>query len=255
VLYISSESARTTRKRFTLPNGTGFWKTDYLQIDHEKNPSPQAFLIEQDPDQDVQSHFHEQSEYQLIVGGDGQMGRNDVRPVMIHYANAYTGYGPIRAGSRGVQYVTLRPMRDNGALWLPEDRPKMKPAPKKFYHSAPLELRSAAALATLNTPVVTTIIEHPDGMASWTIALGPHQSTAIPDPRIGGGQYLLLLGGTVTLNDARLHRDGCAFVSADEPAAMLNSGAEGAEIAVLQFPRAEYLVTYRPADYRYAAQE
>lgn len=255
-MFIASPaSAAATRKQYNLPNGTEFWKTDYLCVDHERIPSPNAYLIEQSPNQDVRSHFHEQPEFQLIVGGSGLLGRNKVRPVTVHYVNAYTGYGPVCSGPEGIAYVTMRPMRDNGAQFLPEERANMKRGPKKFFHSAPFTPRAAVDRAGMRESITTVECAHDDGMAHWTIACAAGQSVVAPDPALGGGQYLWLLGGEATVNGATLHANGCAFASSDEPRVTITAGAGGAEVVVLQYPRAAYTITYQSQQYRYAAQE
>ena len=256
-MFASSTStvAAAPRRHFILPNGTGVWKTDYICVDHRRVPSPQAYLIEQDPNQPVQSHFHEQAEFQLITDGEGFLGRNPVRPLTVHYANAFTGYGPISAGPNGISYITMRPMRDNGALFLPEDRDKLKRAPKKFFHSEPLSPCSEDERRGLRDARITTLACHEDGMAAWLVACGPNGTALAPAPTSGGGQYLLLLDGSAILNDVPIEKMRCAFASTDEAPVTIKAGAAGAEIMVLQFPRAAYTITYSPAAYKYAAQE
>jgi hypothetical protein len=251
---IAAEVA-ATRQYFVLPNGTGVWRTNYIRADHDQLPSPEAYLIEQDANQDVQSHFHEQPEFQLIVDGTGSLGRNAVTPITMHYANAYTGYGPISAGPQGISYVTLRPMRDNGAMWLPEDREKMKRAPKKFFHSAPIASLTASERMRLSAPIVATIADEGEGLGAWKIVCGPHQSVMAASPSLGGGQYLFLHQGSAQLNAKPMSAIAYAFASADEAPVNIRSGADGAELLVMQFARAEYTHTYNPSAYRYAEQE
>ena len=65
------EEARATRKHYVLPNGTGFWKSEYIISDHAAAPAPHALLVEQDPEQVILPHFHEQNQFQVIVNGGG----------------------------------------------------------------------------------------------------------------------------------------------------------------------------------------
>jgi uncharacterized protein YjbI with pentapeptide repeats len=60
-----------------------------------------------------------------------------------------------------------------------------------------------------------------------------------PDPVHGGGQYLLVAGGTLLHDGVLLPSLSCLYVSADTGPFLLQSGADGLEILLLQFPVAE----------------
>ncbi len=115
----------------------------------EASGAPHAFLIEQDPDTTILPHFHRQNQFQVIVGGGGSLGRHAVQPLLVHYAGAYTGYGPIVCGVQEVQYLTLRPRYDSGAQFMPEARERLVRGPKKHFSSEPITLLSADALRAL----------------------------------------------------------------------------------------------------------
>ena len=51
-----------------------------------------------------------------VVGGGGTMGRHEIAPIMVHYAGAYSGYGPIIAGPEGVKYFTIRAVHEAGEV-------------------------------------------------------------------------------------------------------------------------------------------
>src|SRR5947209_4589797 len=102
------ERARAERRHHILPNGTGFWRTGLITSPAQERVSPQAFLVEQDPDSVIEPHFHLENEFQVMVAGSGSLGRHPVEPVSVHYAGAHTGYGPIASGSDGLSYFTLR---------------------------------------------------------------------------------------------------------------------------------------------------
>ena len=50
----------------------------------------------------VPQHFHHVDQFQVIVAGGGRLGTHGVEPLAVHYAGAYTAYGPIVAGAQGV---------------------------------------------------------------------------------------------------------------------------------------------------------
>lgn len=240
------DTSLASRKHFNLPNGTGFWKSDFIRGEHGVNPAPHSFLVEQDANEVILPHFHEQNQFQVVVAGGGSLGRNEVSPIVVHYAGAYTGYGPITAGPTGLHYFTFRPMLDNGAQFVHESRDKMKRGPKKHFHSAPAQTLSATALAALTESSTITLADDADGMAATYLHLAPSQSTASVDPSAGGGQYVLVTNGAAIVRGQTLTRLGCAFVSNDEAALTITATDAGAEVLVLQFPRAEYVATFIP---------
>lgn len=241
------EQSLATRKHYVLPNGTGYWKSDYIVSSREALPAPQAFLIEQDPNQVILPHFHEQNQFQVIVHGGGTLGRTTVAPITVHYAGGYTGYGPITSGDDGLWYITLRPMMDNGALFVHESRDKMKPGPKKHYHSAPLDAMPESALANLAQPETQTIHTDPQGPTVEVLRVPPRQQRTIADPARGGGQYLLVTSGSLLANRVEYRKWGCLWVASNDPAFDFVAGESGVEVLLLEFPRTEYRSTYSRA--------
>ena len=110
-----------------LFNGYNYARTNYLGTDTSHRDTPQALLVEQSPNSVVPPHFHGIDQFQVVVNGNGMLGKHRVAPVRIHYANAYTGYGPINAGHDGIYYFTLRAQSEPGAFFLPEGQKFQKP--------------------------------------------------------------------------------------------------------------------------------
>ena len=98
-----------------LFNGYNYARTNYQGTDTSYRDTPQALLVEQTPNSVVPPHFHGIDQFQGVVNGSGMLGKHRVAPVCIHYANAYTGYGPINAGDDGIYYFTLRAQSEPGA--------------------------------------------------------------------------------------------------------------------------------------------
>jgi hypothetical protein len=159
---------------------------------------------------------------------------------MVHYASAYTGYGPIKAGPTGLSYLTLRAIADFEApYYLPQMRSRMKPLPKVNRHSHRIELaddasrreRKAVSCEVLIPPVET-------GAGAWMLRIPPDQ--VVPAPRHGdcGGQFRVVIAGSMEIADQRLARLGCAFVDTAESELPVVAGSEGLDVIVLQFPSA-----------------
>src|SRR5258706_2574486 len=172
------EKARAERRHHVLPNGTGYWRNGLIASPAEDPVAPQAFLVEQDPGTLIEPHFHLQDEFQVMVGGSGSLGRHAVQPVSVHYAGAHTGYGPITAGSDGLDYFTLRARMGTCAQFLPGARDKMQRVPKPHLLSP---LVRPSELSHLARPELVTLIEpQADGIAAWMQRLPAGGSAKAP---------------------------------------------------------------------------
>ena len=81
--------------------------------------SPTVFLVEQPPNSVLAPHFHAQNQFQVVKDGSGTLGPHAVGPGSVHYAGAFTGYGPLVAGPAGLSYFTIRAVYETGANFLP----------------------------------------------------------------------------------------------------------------------------------------
>lgn len=220
------EGAQANRRHLVLSNGTGYWRSDFIASmppgaigAPAAGWTPQAFLVEQDADQAILPHYHEQNEFQVIVEGDGSFGRRAIRPVTVHYAGRHTGYGPIEAGPHGLWYFSLRAHSDPGARFLPEWRDRMERGPK----------RHLLAETTDGAEAGPIIEPQPDGIAAWVLHAAPGETlspSALPQ---GAARYYLVLSGAL----AAWPRLSVIFSTEPFSAA---AGVEGACVLCLQFP-------------------
>jgi hypothetical protein len=232
------EAARANRRFLTLPNGTTYWKSDFIQSAAEDRPAPQAFLIEQDPNTEIRSHYHQQDQFQVVIGGEGTLGRHRVAPVSVHYAGRYTGYGPIRAGGGGVHYFSLRPVTTANAYYLPESRGEMLDVPRRHVLGEPVPVSSAQALGARTAAAIDApIAPQADGLAAWLMRLPPRASAPVPATAGAGERFYLVCGGGLRLEGAVLPRLSVLFATADEDGFAAAAGDEGLELLVMQFPR------------------
>src|SRR5262249_50691449 len=70
--------------------------------------APQAFLSQGDPSRATRAHFHALDQFQIVMKGKGRLGRHDLIPYGVHFARAYTPYGPLVADAVGMTHLTLR---------------------------------------------------------------------------------------------------------------------------------------------------
>ncbi len=235
------EQACTNRRKLRLANGTGYWKSELIASPAGARLAPQAFLVEQDPESVILPHFHLQNEFQIVVQGNGSIGRRHaVRPVCVHYAGAHTGYGPITAGADGLWYLTLRPVMDQGALFLPDARPQMRrDAPKRHLLGGPVDVGEASSkIATVSVDEV--IAPQPDGIAVWRLRVPSGRQTHAPSHPGGLGRFYLVLAGALRHGGGhRLPRWATVFATEEEEPLPVEAEAGGAEVLVLQFPLPE----------------
>lgn len=245
-LVASAETARANRRRGSAPDGVTFWHTLYLGTSRynmapgtpDPDPDalfPMAFLVEQDPGTTANAHYHQQDQFQLVVGGHGTLGLHAIAPVTVHFTGAHTAYGPIRASQdKGVWYFTLRNGFDPGARFMtvPDNRIALRNIPNRKHREA-----VAGPLAAPTRPTETLLGPDPDGMAAWRYTLAPSETLTGPDPAAGKGQYWVITSGSLTHDATTLPKMSCAFAYPTDPAFQAQAGADGAEIVAMQFPR------------------
>lgn len=237
------EKAREGRRHLVLPNGTGYWRNGLITtspdaavgLPSERALAPQAFLVEQDPGSTIEPHFHQENEFQVVVEGDGLLGRHVVEPVRVHYAGAHTGYGPVVAGPKGLSYFTLRARTDPGAQFLPGARDKLGKGRKRHLLSRAWPPLPAADLAVSGGSEAMELWEpQPDGIGAWMLRVAPDSAASVPG-LASASRYLLVIGGALIINGERLPRFAAIFISNNETLA-LRAAKEGLELLVLEFP-------------------
>ena len=238
-------------RRVIKSRGTGeeHWRTDFLGKPgdgaiHEHQP--QAFLIEMSANEVIVPHFHEVDQFQIFVSGSGSIGRSKEAgiPLLVHYADHHTGYGPINAGPQGYSYFTLRAKSDPGATYLhnPGYREKLKPSAKRHGVAAGITLSTEPVLIDRKDVAVEPLMQElatGDGLGAALIRMGPGTSYAGPDPSGTGGQYYLVLNGSVEVDAGSFGTWTPIFVPKTDKAVTLRAGAKGAEALLLSFARQE----------------
>ena len=225
-----ADDVRATRRRASS-NGTGFWLTTYIGGNRyepaaEAPPGPDtiypvAFLVEQDADAVVGAHYHQADQFQVVVGGAGRLGTHDVQPSAVHFAGAWSSYGPLRAGHDGLQYFTLRNGWDPGARYMefPENRATLRAKPRRHREMA------------------GEFEPSPDGLCVRRYSLVEGERVTGPDPADGDGQFWLVVHGTLVRHREALPARSCVFVYPDEPPFIATAGATGLMSLMMQFPR------------------
>jgi len=251
ILTANSETARQTARR---KSGNG-WHTTF--IGHNRNTLkageappeagtlyPMAFLVEKEPHALVRPHFHQADQYQVVVQGGGRLGQHDVGTVAVHYTDAWSAYGPIVAADEGIAWFTLRNAWDSGARYMPAARAQLREARTRSLHhreatAPPMPVASAAELSRTDRVSCLTVLETTaDGMATWRYRVPAGGSINGRDPREGGGQFWIVLSGSVKAGGSDpLPPNSCIFVAPDDGCLPLTAGSPGTELLCVQFPK------------------
>jgi hypothetical protein len=190
--------------------------------------APQAFLVEMPtPGAVIPPHFHREDEFQVVVAGGGSLGKHALDGVTVHFADAYTPYGPIRVGPDGLAFFTLRARADAGAQYMPESRAAMI---RKARRSVAASLPAGGEMVDLWSP-------HDDGLAAWIVRARPRAELAHPPG--DGGRYYLIVEGSVVHGGRELPRWSCVWTGPGTARPRLRAGVAGADVVVAQFPERE----------------
>jgi len=235
---LASSADRTRNKRMT--NGEHpfqITKSEWMETGRDPVLSPTAFLIEQPPHASLHTHWHGENQFQVFVQGSGSIGKDTLGPYTVHYAGAYTGYGPILAGDNGLSYFTLRAVYELGSKKKIED---MVRGPKRHAVGGPHTPLSAQALrAITEVQTLDLIALAPDGLCARVLRIPPGGSVRGLAPAGSGGQFYKVLEGGLADDGRTLGHWETVFLSADEPALDVRASADGLEVLFLQLPPKE----------------
>lgn len=153
---LRSTAKRTRRIQVHSPELRGV-KSEWMTSGEDPSLSPTIFLVEQPAGMVLPAHCHRNNQFQLVVAGTGKIGPNKLGPVTIHYAGAYTAYGPLAAGPDGLKYFIIRSVHESGMQVVAETAQAAWPkGPRSHATSKRFAVLSDDALAQV-THLHTTI--------------------------------------------------------------------------------------------------
>ena len=246
VMAINGVAAARKSYDATSSNGQARWYTDYMGGNvPEVEDKPQSNLIEMGALQTIVPHFHQVNQFQIFVGGTGRIGRNDFHLVALHYADHHTAYGPIHAGPNGLALFTLRAQSDPGAIYLdkPGYKERLKPSKRRYLIAEGMQLSVGSVMRRRHEPVIENVLDKEtdtsDGLGALMLRIGADAHYSGPDPGATGGQYYLVLNGSLRLAGELYPFHSLVFVGRKEAALDVQAGPEGLEALVLNLPRFE----------------
>jgi rubredoxin len=243
----SHDESRVNCKHRLVPGGH-HWRTNFLAPAEGTKQGPVAFLAQATPRRVTRPHFHEVDQFQVIVIGDGVLGKHPAPMHAVHFSRGFTPYGPIVGGSLGVGFLTLRAQWDPGAQYMADSvsREKLMQVPDR----APWQVTEAPCFSRDNGSDVSmhafSRIKDDQGLAAYALSLKPRATATAPDPSTSGGQYVVVTKGNL-LHQGRDYKSiSIAFVKPDEAPMQLVAGDEGLEALVLHYPRGRPLAAKEP---------
>lgn len=234
----SYEDVKANRVQRPVASGLG-WRTDFLKLPPGADPTeePMGFLVEGNHERVIRPHFHENDQFQVVVGGGGVLGKHKLSIHAVHFSRAYTPYGPINFGADGLSFLTLRARKDQGAQYLPELRDKLKAVPDR----KPWQITEAPDFTLAGDVSVKPFSQIKDarGLAAYSLSMKPHATVSVPDPSQSGGQHIIVTKGSLVYQGREYKAVAIAFVKPHEGAWQIVAGPEGVEALVLNYPRRE----------------
>jgi rubredoxin len=231
---ITPDQVRKNKGGPDRPASTNF---PFFRATPDTPDAPSAFLAQYDPGDRSCSHFHTVDQFQILVKGKGQMGRHEVAPYYVHFARAYTPYGPLHADPQtGWTFMTLRTRYDPGAQRLPGALPKLKQVADR----RPWQVTTRAAFPVVGSGVsLQDIPEIKDdqGLFVKALTMAPGARTSAPTPSGGDGQYVVVVKGSLFHDGRECKALAVVHIKPDEPPFAIHAGATGLEALILNFPR------------------
>jgi hypothetical protein len=205
----------------------------YIGEPGELNQAAQAFLVVRPfAGARIEPHFHDVDQFQVVVDGDGSIGKKAVRPITFQYADAFTPYGPIVANEHGLSFFTLRNIASGGFWGMPGNRNAMPGRAGRNIEGV-LDLSNGVPASGKNTRE-DLMSPQTDGVAAVGIRMGAYATTT-GLPADGKGQFYLVCAGSLVTNGKVLAEHSVIRVEPDDLTLQLQAGQDGAQVLGLQF--------------------
>ncbi len=223
------------------PGSPGALSTTFFRAKRDNPDAPTAALNRYPGGASRYSaaHFHEVDQFQIIMEGSGEFGRHHVKPYHIHFARAYTPYGPLQSDKdSGWGFIVLRSRLDSGAQRFPQSLDKLKQIPNRRPWQVTTDVGFPERKSDVNVLDIPEIKDE-HGLYTNTITMAANARMMSPDQRGGDGQYVVAVKGTMIHEGRERAAPAVVFLRRDEQAFEIVAGAQGLEAIVLNFPKAD----------------
>ncbi|MBM0274298.1 hypothetical protein [Micromonospora tarensis] len=190
----------------------------------------QAYLVEQ-KNYVTRAHFHPTDQFQILLGAEGSLfGRRPVSALEVHYADAYTVYGPLVGGDPPLRYFTLRATPTDVTEYMPEARERRR---ERGGRSLSRRLEPTARVA-LGQAVYSPLLDDDGHLGIAEINAGADATVSVP---ASGpvGQFVFVVEGTLRWRDGSYGPESVGWQPAGEPGFTGTAGPAGARLLTLRF--------------------
>lgn len=197
---------------------------------------PEAFMLTLPDHSTVRPHFHEVDQFQIIFGDNGGVYQRSPLPqITLHYADAYTTYGPFGDADGTFRFITLRSVVSTVLAYMPGDRDQKRMQGRRNKHVA---LDAALAGELTGERQTAVVIERDaDQMAAAIVRTAPGCSVALDPSPNSGGRYLFVVNGGLDRQGDTLGRYSVGWTPAPEDDVQLGTAsADGCDLLVMQMP-------------------
>ena len=228
------EDAEPEKRPATTPEGLTFDVTPYFgsTVANAGAPHPGlgvlhpvAVRIDQRPETVNAPHFHQANQFQVFVGGEGMVGKHPIDGVTIHYAQAYSPYGPLCSDRAGSVIRAAQQLGSDRAVHAGQTRPaqsRRPPSARGNERDARTGRRSARRRRVVRGRPGTA------GRRFGGMALSRTRRCNVRRPRAGVGRRSILARarGCGSRRRDRAHTDVVPVRLAGRAAAHRRSGSE-----------------------------
>ena len=237
-LVVAIDEVEADQRRNNPRSKPGSAHIDFIKSSKDTPNSPAAYLVEHAPGRWSSAHYHAQDQFQIVVDGNGKLGRHDLAPYVVHFARAYTPYGPLVSDpASGWGFITLRTRYDPGAQHLPAAHEKLRQIPDRrpWQISKKVNFPSPGGGVSLQR---IPGIKDDQGLYACALSMAPSTTMIAPDPGGGDGQFVLVVKGSLLHEDRERKALAIVFVKSEERAFEIHAGPQGLEGLILNFPKA-----------------
>jgi hypothetical protein len=234
---MSSTTFVTTSEAHSLTNEHGVVNRYYFGNRAGDSAGPQGWLIEFPATRTVGIHFHQIDQFQVFFTRPGTtFKRHEMEPLVVHYSDAYSTYGPIVAGKEPIRFMTLRAQGSNFTAYMPDEKDKLIKRGRRNYHVGVGAWLMDPLPSPFEIAIESLFKKQTDGLAALKVSAGPEAIIAGPSPEGSSGQYYCVISGELRHIDQHLEPFTVGWCGPDEEPPTVIAGNEGARLLVLQFP-------------------
>jgi hypothetical protein len=195
----------------------------------------QAYLVEQ-KNYVLRAHLHPVDQFQILYGAPGSLfARRPIADLVVHYADAYTVYGPLVGADPPLRYFTLRAQHTDATEFMPQARALVPKRPGRSLHRD-LDPSTVDGPAPARSVSSTVLDDQRDGLRVTCVSGGAGAPITVPEAG-PAGQFSFVVGGSVESGGASYGPETVGWHPAGSAEWVGTAGSDGAALLVLRFPQ------------------